>query len=119
VTEGRPNEGWEDWLAAPPADDPDAERFKWGWNNADGEVVWPVSGPGDGWPAHAEQLETAWGRKLQAGDVLGSAEYVPVRGSDPAVVAIHVYYGGRVPGGVTDWFKTAFPDAQVRLAGAQ
>jgi hypothetical protein len=39
----------------------DTEYFKWGWSEADGEAVWPVGGPGDGWPGHAEHLEVAWG----------------------------------------------------------
>lgn len=73
---------WDDWFADPPEPDPDTERFKWGWNEADGEAVWAVSGPGDGWPAHAEQLEAAWGRaELTTGDVIGAAEYLTARGS--------------------------------------
>ena len=86
--------GWEEWLADLSEPDPDAKRFKWGWNENDGEVVWEVGGPGDGWPAHADQLMTAWGREPRAGDVLGTAEaHRPTRGSDPAVVSIHSYGG--------------------------
>jgi hypothetical protein len=51
--------------------------------------------------------------------VLGGADYVPARGSEPAVVVIHVYYGESVPDVVLDWFRDAFPDAQVRLVGTE
>jgi hypothetical protein len=116
-----PSDSWEDWFW-PPAEpaDADIERFKWGWNEADGETVWPVGGPGDGRPAHAEQLETEWGRaQLTVGDVVGGAEYQPARGSEPAAVAIHVYYGAQVPDAVVGWFRREFPEADVRLAGAE
>lgn len=112
-----PGDPWEGWL---PAElDPDTEHFKWGWNEADGEAVWPVGGPGDGWPGHAEQLEAAWGRGRRAGDALGAAEHLPARGAEPAVVTIYGYYGGQVPGAVIDWFQQAFPDAQMRLVGSE
>ena len=103
-----------DWL--PDQDDPDAERFKWGWNAAEGEVVWRVSGPGDGLPAHAEHLSLAWGREPRnaAGDVFGTAAYVPSRASEPAVVVIRAYYGVHVPASVIGWFQEAFPAAQLR-----
>lgn len=118
MTDETPSDPRADWLPAEP--DPDAEHFKWGWNETDGEAVWPVGGPGDGWPGHAEQLEAAWGRKLRAaGDALGAAEHVPARGTEAAVVAISVYYGEQVPSAVMSWFKTAFPDAQIRLAGLE
>jgi hypothetical protein len=119
VTTGSPDDRWEAWFADPPQDDPDTERFKLGWNEADGEIVWPVGGPGDGRPAHLEQLGAAWGRRPIDGDVLGSADYVPARGSEPAVVVIHVYYGKSVPDVVLNWFRDAFPDAQVRLVGSE
>lgn len=114
MTDSDSDTRWEDWLAAVPEPDPDAERFKWGWNEAHGEEVWEVGGPGDGWPAHTDQLTQAWGRKLRRGDVIGTAEYVPARGTDLAVVSIEVY-GERVPDAVADWFREAFPNAEVRL----
>lgn len=119
MTDRDSRESFEDWIPGP--DDPDAERFKWGWSAADGEVVWRVGGPGDGFPAHAEQLRVAWGREPNpsAGDVLGAAEYQPSRVGEPAAVVIHAYYGALVPEAVADWFRNAFPEAQVRLTGAE
>jgi hypothetical protein len=121
VTTGSPDDRWEGWFADPPRDDPDTERFKWGWNEADGEIVWPVGGPGDGRPGHVEQLVAAWGRapSSNAGDVMGVADDVPARGSDPPVVVIHPFYGESVPDSVVGWFRDGFPDAQVRLAGTE
>jgi hypothetical protein len=118
VSDNSPSDSWEDWLPDPLDADPDAERFKWGWNEADGEAVWEVGGPGDGWPAHRDHLTEAWGREPRVGDVLGAAGYLPARGSDPAVVSIYGYEGP-VPDAVADWFRKAFPDAEVRLAGAE
>jgi len=119
VTDGNPDESWDDWV--PELEDTEVERFKWGWNATDGESVWRVSGPGDGLPVHSEQLRVAWGREPSstAGDVFGDTEYVPARASEPAVVVIHAYYGGRVPDAVVDWFREAFPDAQLRLLGGE
>ncbi len=119
VSDDSPGDVWEDWRPAEP--DPEAEHFKWGWNEVDGESIWPVGGPGDGWPAHAEQLEAAWGRRpdTSAGDVLGMAEYLPARESDAACVVIDAYYGEHVPGGVIGWFKDAFPDTEIRLVGSE
>lgn len=116
MSEGDRDETWDDWLPHP--DDPDAERFKWGWNAAHGEVVWQVSGPADGLPAHAEQLRTAWGREpdASAGDVLGIATYVPSHSAEPAVV-IQGYYGVPVPDGVVHWFQEAFPGVEVQGVG--
>jgi hypothetical protein len=120
VTTGSPDDRWEEWFADPPRDDPDTERFKWGWNEADGEIVWPVGGPGDGWPAHSEQLEMAWGRaEFIEGDVVGAAEHAPARGSEPEFVVIHAYFQAPVPDAVVDWFRSAFPDARVRFDGAE
>jgi len=121
VRNGSPNDRWEDWFADPPQDDPDTERFKWGWNSADGEVIWRVGGPGDGFPAHVEELKSAWGREpsLAAGDAIGAATYVPARAPEAAVVVVDVYYEGTVPARIVDWFRSAFPDAQLRVAGGE
>jgi hypothetical protein len=35
------------------------------------------------------------------------------------VVVIHPFYGESVPDSVVGWFRDAFPDAQVRLAGTE
>jgi hypothetical protein len=110
---------WADWFADPPEPDPDVEHFKWGWNEADGEAVWPVGGPGDGWPGHGEQLRAVWGRERRASDLLGGAEHLPARGADPAVVTLYAHYGAQVPVDVVDWFEAAFPDAQIRLVGVE
>jgi hypothetical protein len=117
VSKNNSSDAWDDWVPVMP--DPDAEHFKWGWSEADREAVWPVGGPGDGWPGHVEQLRVAWGRELQAGDLLGAAEHRPARGAEPATVTIYGYYGGPVPGAVVDWFKSALPDAQIRLVGSE
>lgn len=93
----------------------DSERFKWGCGAAEGEVVWTVSGPGDGLPSHVEQLITAWGREpsSSAGDLLGTAEYMRSPAPEPAVVVIYVvviyaYYHAQVPEAVVDWFRGVF-----------
>ena len=115
MTDGNPDESWDDWV--PELEDTEVELFKWGWSAPDGALVWRVSGPGDGLPSHAAELKATWGREPSsaAGDVFGDTEYVPARASEPAVVVIHAYYGGRVPDAVVDWFREAFPDAQLRL----
>lgn len=97
MSDGDNEESWDDWT--PNLEDAEVEGFKWGWNAGEGEVVWTVSGPGDGLPAHAEQLKSEWGRdpSLAAGDVLGAAEYAPSRASAAAVIVIHAYYGEPVP----------------------
>ncbi len=118
MSESDGREAWDDWRPMP--EDPDGEeRFKWGWNAVDGETVWAIGGAGDGFPAHAAQLTAAWGREPSstAGDVLGAAQYVPARASEPAAVDIHPYYGEPVPVAVVDWFREAFPDAQLRERG--
>lgn len=94
----------------------DVERFKWAWNEEKGELVWRVSGPGDGRPAHEEQLLQAWGRepKQASGDVFGIASYAPTVGPERALVSIHVYYRASVPPSIVRWFQEAFPDAQLR-----
>jgi hypothetical protein len=114
VTGRDSSENFEDWIPGP--DDPDLERFKWGWNEVDGETVWPVGGPGDGWPAHVDQLGAAWGRKPGSigGDVMGVAEYRP-RAAEVVIGA----FGARVSDAVMGWFRDAFPDAQVRVAGGE
>lgn len=96
----------------------DVEHFKWVWNETEGELVWRVSGPGDGFPAHEEQVRHAWGREPSqaSGDVLGTATYVPAEGGEPARVTIYVYYGGSVPSGVVGWFCDAFPEAELHGA---
>lgn len=89
MSESSDDKGWEAWRTDV-ADDPDVERFKWGWNATDGEVVWRVSGPGDGFPEHSVELGRAWGRELDlaGGDVIGAAEYRPAATSQPAVVIV-------------------------------
>ncbi len=116
MSDGDASESWADWIPGP--DDPDSERFKWGWNSADGEIVWSVGGPGDGFPAHVEELKSAWGREPSpaAGDTIGAATYVPARAPEAAVVDVDVYYGGTVPAQIMDWFRSAFPDSQVRVS---
>lgn len=95
--------------------------FKWGWSATEGEVVWDVRGPGDGLPSHDQQLSTAWGREpgSSAGDLFGNAEYVRSPAPEPDVVVIHAFYSAPVPEAVVHWFRAAFPDARVRLAGAE
>ena len=119
MSDGGNEESWDDW--APKLEDAESERFKWGCSAAEGVVVRRVSGPGDGLPSHVEQLSGAWGRELSpaTGDMLGGAEYVPSRGSRPASVVIQAYYGAEIPDSVVRWFQEAFPDAQVRLVGAE
>ncbi len=105
---------WEDW--PPTLEDPDAERFKWAWNEAQGELVWTVSGPGEGRPLHEEQVRQAWGRALSSasGDVFGMATYEPREGRERALISVRVYYGAFVPASVARWFRDAFPDAELR-----
>ena len=119
MSDGDNEESWDEW--APKLEVEDVERFKWGWNGVDGEVVWRVDGPGDGLPAHAEQVMSAWGRDPSpaAGDVLGAAEYMPSRASVAAVVVIQAYYGETAPALIVDWFRIAFPDAQLRVSGKE
>ena len=104
---------WELSLAR--FEDARAEDFKWAWAEAEGELVWRVSGPGDGGPTHEEQLRQAWGRgwSSASGDILGMARYAEPDGAEPAVVSIHVYYGEAVPPGVVRWFRKAFPGARL------
>lgn len=109
-------DGAQDETWFPTLEDAEVERFKWAWNAVAGELVWAVSGPGDGLPSHTEQLSSEWGRepRPRAGDVLGAAEYVPPRGTEAGVVLIQAFYGKRVPPLVADWFRAAFPDAELR-----
>jgi hypothetical protein len=120
VSEDSPSDAWEDWIPNLSGPDPGTERFKWGWNEAEGEAVWEVGGPGDGWPAHAAGLMTAWGREpdLRRGDVLGTAEHVAGRDFDPAVVSIQSYRAP-VPDAIVAWFREAFPGAEIRLVGLE
>jgi len=38
--------GWEEWLASEVSEGgPGAKRFKWGWNEVNGDVVWEVGRP--------------------------------------------------------------------------
>ncbi len=110
-------EGWrltEDW--SPTFGRADVERFKWAWNEAEGELVWRVSGPGDGRPFHGEQVQQAWGREpsTASGDVFGTATYAPPTGREGALLSICAYFGARVPTSVMRWFQEAFPDAELR-----
>ena len=106
--------GFEDW--PPPLGNPEAEHFKWVWNEAEGELVWSVSGPGDGRPFHEEQLREAWGRESStaSGDVLGIATHAPNAGGQRALVSICAYFGAAVPASIAGWFLHAFPDAELR-----
>lgn len=105
---------WEDWL--PTVETADVERFKWAWNEAEGELVWRVSGPGDGRPFHEEHVRQAWGREPSPawGDVLGIATYAPAAGAERAHVSIHGYFDAPVPTSIVRWFEDAFPDAELR-----
>jgi len=100
---------------APALEGPNLEHFKWAWSETEGELVWRVSGPGDGLPYHEEQVQQAWGREPSqgSGDVLGIASYEPAHGSEHAHVSIYVYYGGFVPAGIVRWFQETFPEADV------
>lgn len=106
--------GFEDW--PPPFGNPEAEHFKWVWNEAEGELVWSVSGPGDGRPFHEEHLREAWGRESStaSGDVLGIATHAPNAGGERALVSIFAYFGAAVPASIAGWFLHAFPDAELR-----
>ena len=101
------------WAPAP--EGPDLERFKWAWSKIEGELVWRVSGPGDGGPFHDEQVQQAWEREPSqgSGDVLGIASYEPAQGGEHAHLSIYVYYGGFIPAGIVRWFQEAFPEADV------
>ena len=104
----------EDW--PPTFGDADVERFKWAWNEAEGELVWRVSGPGDGRPFHEEQLLQAWGREPSpaSGDVFGIATYAPTAGHTRALVSVFVYFGPVVPASIARWFQDSFPGAELR-----
>jgi hypothetical protein len=106
----------DDWV--PELEDADVEHFKGGWNADDGEVVWSVSGRGDGLPSHAEQLSAAWGREpnMAAGDVLGMATHVPSRSHERATVVIQGYYGASLPDDVVRWFQKALPGLGCRAS---
>jgi len=116
VSDTDSNDLWEEALAGIPGPDPGMEPFKWGWNGMDGATVWPVGGPGDGWPSHMDQLKAAWGRRpgSRDGDVMGNAEYRPR--ADEVVVGA---FGTAVPDAVVDWFREAFPGATVRVVGGE
>jgi hypothetical protein len=88
------------------------KQFKWGVNGHSAEAtVWPVSGPGDGRPTHAEYLRQVWGRDPAgaAGDVLGFATLQSRR------VVVHAYYGRRVPAPVVSWFEESYPSITVTV----
>ncbi len=106
--------GFEDWPQ--PLGNPEAERFKWVSSEAEGELVWSVSGPGEGRPFHEEQLRQAWGREpsTASGDVLGIATHTPNAGGERALVLIYPYFGAAVPASIAGWFLQAFPDAELR-----
>jgi len=91
VTDGNPDESWDDWV--PELEDGKRDHFKWAWSALDGALVWRVRGPGDGLPSHAEQLKATWGREPSstAGDVFGGSEYVTAGASEATVVVIHAY----------------------------
>jgi hypothetical protein len=92
-----------------------AERFKWAWNEAQGELVWSVTGPGDGRPFHEEQVRQAWGREPSTahGDTLGVATYIPAGARAGAHVSITAYFNYATPTSVVRWFGEAFPGAEV------
>ena len=115
MTAGDRDEASEDeWL--PTVEDADVERFKWAWSEADGELVWSVSGPGDGRPVHEEQAREVWGRgpSLATGDVVGIASYAPETGAERAHLYIRGYYGSTVPEAIVRWFSETFPGAELR-----
>jgi hypothetical protein len=88
-------------------------RFKWGWNAVTTETtVWPVAGPGDGFPGHDLHLSGAWGRppRDSAGDVIGVAFWEPPR------LSIEAYYGRPAPEGVIAWFRSEYPNATIRTS---
>jgi hypothetical protein len=94
----------------------DLEHFKWVWNETEGELVWRVSGPGDGRPAHEERVREAWGRgpRLDGGDVFGGAQHMPGDASEPGHLSIYVYYGSTVPDAIVSWFDDRFRGAEIR-----
>jgi hypothetical protein len=98
---------------------PDAERFKWAWNEAQGELVWSVTGPGDGRPYHEEYLLAAWGREPSpaVGDVLGVATHLPGAEDGSGVVSVVAYFEAAVPANIAGWFRRAFPGAELRERG--
>jgi len=56
----------------------------------------------------------------------GRNRWQPVANARPPKTAqplrwlrVHTFYGETVPDSVVDWLRDAFPDAQVRLAGAE
>lgn len=112
------SDNWESGFAVwpPTFGNPATERFKWVWNEAEGELVWKVSGAGDGRPFHEERLREAWGREPSpaSGDVLGVATHTPDAGGESALVSILPYFGAAVPANIADWFLQAFPDAELR-----
>jgi hypothetical protein len=114
VTSGGHDEALE---LPPPVGEADVERFKWAWNEDDGALVWKVSGPGDGRPAHEEQVREAWGRgsRLDGGDVFGGAEHTPGDASEPGHLSIYVYYGSTVPDAIVSWFGDRFRGAELRV----
>jgi hypothetical protein len=94
----------------------DLEHFKWVWNETEGELVWRVSGPGDGRPAHEERVREAWGRgpRLDGGDVFGGAQHMPGDASEPGHLSIYVYCGSTVPDAIVSWFDDRFRGAEIR-----
>jgi hypothetical protein len=112
----------DDWAPTPSGDV--AGQFKWGWNKENGEIVWPVAGPGDGFPSHDAFLSSAWGRapSSSAGDRLGRAHHLAaneVETVGSALVVVESYYGDDVPGAVLEWFRREFPEALVRAASVR
>ena len=106
-------------FASDPASLKGSGQFKWGWNEQTGEAVWPVAGPGDGFPTHDTFLSSAWGRapKHDAGDRLGRAQHLAggeVEATVTELVVVQCYYGGDVPEAVLEWFRREFPNALVR-----
>lgn len=61
-------------------------------------------------PTHSSRLHSEWGRgpDAAAGDLLGLAW------RRPGLVVIEAYYGGPVPAEILDWFRTRYPDAEIR-----
>jgi hypothetical protein len=95
-----------------------------GWNEENGEVVWPVAGPGDELPSHDAFLSSASGRapSSSAGDRLGRAHYLAaneVEAAGSALVVVESYYGEEVPMAVLEWFRREFPGAIVRGSSAR
>lgn len=84
-------------------------RFKWG---LDGDsralTIWEVSGPGDGFPAHATYLATAWGRSIRHDrDILGHVDV------DDSVVFLAAYGNAAVPDELVGWARQRFPGKGV------